>query len=106
MNNTKDISFLFYEMGVGFAFGYVVGYALKKSFKVLAFAFGMGFIFMILLENKGAISVSNIQLQSVIDIGIENFKSIFEILKTKIGEYQLAGELSAGAGFLVGIKVG
>ena len=106
MNNTKDIPFLFYEMGVGFTFGYMVGFALKKSFKVLSFAFGMGFIFMILLEHQGTISVSNIQLENVVNIGIENFKSIFGILKTKLEHYNLTGELSAGAGFFVGMKVG
>ena len=106
MNEKNEIPFPLLEMGTGFVLGLSVGYALKKSFKILLLLVGVGFIFMILLENQGAVSVSNVQLQSAIDLGIENFKSIFEILKVKLEQYQVAGEMSAVAGFLVGIKIG
>lgn len=104
MNNTQNIEIPYLEMGGGFLLGLSVGYALKKSFKALLLVFGLGFIFMILLENQGAISIDQVPLQDAINLGVEKFKSIFELLKHRFENYHAVGGMSALAGFIVGIK--
>ena len=105
MNNTNNVSIPYLEMGGGFLLGMSVGYALKKSFKALLLLFGLGFIFMILLESQGAISIDQMPLQDVINLGADKFKSAFELLQQRFEKYQVAGGMSALAGFMVGIKI-
>lgn len=106
MNNSVDkIEIPYLEMGVGFLFGLSVGYALKKVFKTVLLVSGLGFMFMILLNSQGAISIGDMQLHDFIENGMEQFKSIFELLKNKLEKYHVAGGVSALAGFAIGIKI-
>jgi len=104
-SSTKSIEIPFLEMGGGFLLGLSVGFALKKSFRALLLIVGLGFVFMILLEHQGSVSIDQVPLQEVMDIGGEKVKSVFELLQLKFEKYHIEGGVSALAGFIVGLKI-
>ena len=105
MSSTKSIEIPYLEIGGGFLLGLSIGFALKKSFRALLLVVGLGFIFMIVLENQGSVSIDQIPLQEVIDIGAQKAKSVFELLQSRFEKYHIAGGVSALAGFIVGLKI-
>ncbi len=94
------------EMGGAFVLGLSIGYAIKKSFKVLLLVLGLGLIFVFLLENQGAITINEAMLQSKIELGMDSFQAMLVYFKERLGEYTAMGSMSAVAGFLVGLKLG
>lgn len=100
----SDLPYL--ELSGGFLIGVSVGYALKKSFKILLFLLGGIIILLFVLENQHIIMIDKNGLESSVShwgIQVKNF-AIF--LKERVSQYHTGSKLSAGAGFLIGLKAG
>ena len=94
------------NMGGSFLLGLSIGYALKKSFKILLVIFGLGFTFVFVLEYYHIITLNQDILNSHLSIIIEHAKTYTVMLKDRLGEYKTEGILGAVAGFVMGIKIG
>jgi len=106
MNNKNEIVLPYLEMGGGFMLGLAVGYALKKSFKVLLFILGLGLIALFALESQDIVSINNQNLHTTTTVITDTFQSIVFHLKYRISQYSLMGNGSALLGFFTGIKIG
>ena len=102
----ENIGIPYLEMGSGFMLGLSVGYVLKKSFKLLLFLVGLLVIAMFVLENQHIIVINEDSLDQNIALGTEAFKHFVLFLKERISSLKIAGGISAGAGFVVGLKMG
>jgi len=102
----ENIGIPYLEMGSGFMLGLSVGYVLKKSFKLLLFLVGLLVIAMFVLENQHIIVINEDSLDQNIALGTEAFKHFVFFLKERISSLKIAGGISAGAGFVVGLKMG
>lgn len=105
MNNINDVSLPYLEMGSGFLLGLAMGYALKKSFKLLLIISGLGIMFVFLLESQNVVSMNDQQLQNTVDIAVNGIQIIFDYLKTRLERYSLASSGVALVGFMTGIKI-
>lgn len=94
------------NIGGSFLLGLSIGYALKKSFKILLVIFGLGFTFVFALEHYSIITLNQDILNSHLSTVIEHTKTYTVMLKDRLGEYNTEGILGAGAGFLAGLKIG
>ena len=103
-NVFSDISYL--EMGSGFLIGLSIGYVLKKSFKIMLFLLGLTVILLFVLENQHIITIDEKSLEQSVSHWSENFKYFMIFLQERVSKLHTTGTLSAGAGFLVGLKVG
>ena len=92
---SSQSAFPYLEMGGSFVLGLAMGYALKKSFKVLLLLLGLGLIFVFILENQGAVSINEENLQTMIGAGMHNFKAFALFLQHRLEAYGSVGTLSA-----------
>ena len=104
--NDKEMITPYLNMGGSFLLGLSIGFALKKSLKVLILIFGLGAIFIFLLEHQGIVTLNEDTLSTQISYVAEQMKNMIALLKARLGEYQTSGTMSAVAGFVVGLKVG
>jgi len=104
MNDENQTLIPYLELGSAFALGLAVGYALKKSFKLLLVLFGAGLLFVFYLEHQGAVNVNEENLQNIATIGVNGFQATLEFLQNRLDQYKGTGSMSAIAGFLVGLK--
>lgn len=105
MDQIQTLNIPYSEIGYGFLLGLSMGYAIKKSFRGLLLLIGFGFVFMILLESQGTISIDQAPLREVIDLGIEKLQHIWELLQKKfIIEHKIAG-ISLLTGFAAGSTI-
>lgn len=105
-DNTNQTGIPYMEMGSAFVVGLAVGYALKKSFKIILFLVGIGLIALFILENQHIITLNEEGLQSGIESGQQGFLWIFNMVKERLGNLSFVGGGSAIAGFVVGLKMG
>jgi len=94
------------EMGSGFLIGLSIGYVLKKSLKIMLFLLGLTVILLFVLENQHIITIDEKSLEQSVSQWSENFKHFVLFLKDRVARLHTTGTLSAGAGFLTGLKVG
>lgn len=106
MNNKNEMIIPYLELGSGFLLGLAVGYALKKSFKMLMIIFGLGVMFVFLLESQDVVSMNDQQLQNSVDIAVNGIQTIFDYLKSRLERYSLASSGGAFVGFMTGMKIG
>ncbi|MFK5976494.1 MAG: FUN14 domain-containing protein [Sulfurovum sp.] len=104
--NDKEMMMPYINMGGSFLLGLSIGFAIKKSLKIILFIFGFGAVFIFLLEHQGIVTLNEDILNSQIGYLAEQFKMMIAFLKDRLGEYKTAGTMSAVAGFLVGLKIG
>ena len=104
MNDKNEMTLPYIEMGSGFLLGLAIGYALKKSFKLLLIIFGLGAMFLFLLESQNVVSMNDQQLQNSVDIIVDGVQTVFSYLKARLERYSIAGSGSAVVGFFTGIK--
>ena len=99
-----DLPYL--EMSGGFMIGLAVGYALKKSLKILLFLLGGMVILLFVLENQHIIVIDKHGLESSISHWASEIKQFALFLKDRVSQYHTSSKLSAGTGFLIGLKAG
>jgi uncharacterized membrane protein (Fun14 family) len=109
--NSGNIPSIFSElpylnMGASFLVGLAVGFALKKSFKLMLLLLGVVLILMFFLEYEHIITINQDQLLSFVDSLRESFIHFAEFLKDRVAQIKLSGTLSAIAGFFIGLKMG
>ncbi len=104
----KDIfsNLPYLEMGSGFLIGLSIGYVLKKSFKIMLFLLGLTVILLFVLENQHIITIDEKSLEQSVSHWSESFKYFVIFLQERVTRLHTTGTLSAGAGFLLGLKVG
>jgi len=100
-----DAKIPYLEMGWGFALGLSVGYALKKSLKIMLLVVGLGFIFVFVLENNEVVKIDDTHLKELIESSIVSIDSWITFLQERIGKYE-SGQVSALVGFIFGLKLG
>jgi len=100
-----DAKIPYLEMGWSFVLGLSVGYALKKSFKIMLLIFGLGFIFVFVLENSEVVKIQDIQLQEIVESFIKSIQSWITMLYEKLDKYE-NGKVGALVGFVFGLKLG
>ena len=106
MNQNNEMIFPYLEMSSGFLLGMAVGYALKKSFKLLLLIFGLGLIFLFMLESQNIVSTNDQNLHTAIGTMSDNLQSILSYLKDRIKQSSPTSSGSTLVGFLAGIKFG
>ncbi len=94
------------HMGGAFLSGLAVGYALKKSFKILLLLTGFILIAVYLFESQHIIKIDDVALSQTVAKGGELFNHLAIFLKARLGNLELVEGGSAGAGFLLGLKMG
>ncbi len=100
----NDLPYL--EISGGFLIGLSVGYALKKSLKILLFLLGGIIILLFVLENQHIITIDKNGLESSVSQWGMQIKNFALFLKERIAQYHTGSKLSAGTGFLIGLKAG
>ena len=103
-NTLETLPYL--EMGTGFIIGLAVGYALKKSFKILLFLLGIGLVTVFVLESKGIVVLNEETLESSVAEGTNMFKQLLVLMKERVSNLKMDSGLSSVAGFAVGLMMG
>jgi len=88
-----------------FLIGMAVGYALKKSFKILIFLLGILLAVLFLLQSKGVIEIHTLRLDDTVQSLLRSIQSIFETLRDALSRHPSEG-VSTSAGFAYGLKKG
>ncbi|CAA6814659.1 MAG: Unknown protein [uncultured Sulfurovum sp.] len=92
------------EMGTGFIIGLAVGFFIKKSFKAVLFILGFALVVTFYMESQGIFTINQEILEQNIAKGSEYMEYLISALKERVTSFQSG--LGAGAGFLVGLKIG
>ncbi len=94
------------HMGGAFLSGLAVGYALKKSFKILLLITGFILITIYLFESQHILKIDDSALsQSIAHLG-EGFNHLAHFLKNRLALLKVTEGGSAIAGFFLGLKIG
>ncbi len=101
---SEVISPIVYQLGIGGIGGLIVGFAVKKIGKIIAFIVGLGLIALIYLSTQGIISINWGPLWSAIAGGLGLATSAFNWIVGVISLLPFAGSFVAG--FLIGFKIG
>lgn len=101
---TMDSPIPYLEMGTGFIIGLAVGFFIKKSFKIVLFILGFALVVTFYMESQGIFTINEEVLEQQIASGAAYFDYLVAALKERITSLQSG--ISAGAGFLVGLKIG
>ena len=105
MNDLLSGSGWISELGPAFIIGLAVGYFAKKVFRIGLFLFGAIVVVSFLLDQSGLFHVSTTTLESMASgVGDEAVKA-GGFLRGRLDGFSGKG-LSAGAGFLTGLKIG
>ena len=101
---TADAPLPYLEMGSSFLIGLAVGYFIKKSFKIVLFILGFSLIMIFFMESQGVLTVNEDVLEKSISTGSTYFEFLVSSIQDRITSFQTG--IGAGAGFLVGLKIG
>lgn len=101
---TADAPLPYLEMGSSFLIGLAVGYFIKKSFKIVLFILGFSLVLIFFMESKGVLTVNEQVLENSISAGSTYFEFLVSSIQDRITSFQTG--IGAGAGFLVGLKIG
>lgn len=101
---TMDSPIPYLEMGTGFIIGLAVGFFIKKSFKAVLFILGFALVVTFYMESQGIFTINEQVLQEQIAQGAEYFDYLVAAMKERVTS--LESGVGAGAGFLVGLKIG
>lgn len=93
-----------YQVGVGGAGGFIVGYAVKKISKLMAVLGGLIMIGLLYLATSGIISINFEALWNAVNNALGLAGSAFSWLISMIALLPFAGSFVAG--FLLGLKMG
>lgn len=102
--SSMDSPIPYLEMGTGFIIGLAVGFFIKKSFKIVLFILGFALVVTFYMESQGIFTINEQVLEQQIASGAEYFDYLVVALKERVTS--LESGVSAGAGFLVGLKIG
>jgi len=94
----KDYGF---DIGYGAFIGWVIGFTLKKFFKIFAFVLGVYLLTLFWLQHAGFITIHWDVFQQWYQHGTQNFKHMVESLKNSV-----PFSASFAVGFAVGFKMG
>lgn len=101
---SEIVSPLVYQLGIGGIGGFIVGYAIKKLSKLIAFLVGLFLIALVYLGVQGIISINYSALWEKLE-GIVG--SAGQALSWLIGIISILPFIgSFGVGFLLGFKIG
>ena len=92
------------QLGIGAVGGFIVGYALKKVTKIVAVIIGLFLVALIVLVNKGIISIDYEKLEKPIFDALGGAGTAAGWLAPIIAHLPFAG--SFGLGFFLGFKMG
>jgi uncharacterized membrane protein (Fun14 family) len=98
------VSPLVFQLGVGGAGGFVVGFALKKLSKLVLFFIGLFVLALIYLSTRGIVKVNYNALWTALARLLGLAGSAFSWLIGVISVLPFAGSFIAG--FLIGLKLG
>jgi uncharacterized membrane protein (Fun14 family) len=101
---TTDAPLPYLELGSSFLIGLAVGYFIKKSFKIVLFILGFSLILIFFMESQGVLTLNEQVLEKSISEGSTYFEFIVSSLQERITSFKTG--IGAGAGFLVGLKIG
>ncbi|CAA6806864.1 MAG: Unknown protein [uncultured Sulfurovum sp.] len=101
---TSESPLAYLEMGTGFIIGLAVGFFIKKSFKAVLFILGFALIVTFYMESQGIFTINQEVLEQNIAAGSEYMEYLVSALQERVTSFQSG--IGAGAGFLVGLKIG
>jgi uncharacterized membrane protein (Fun14 family) len=101
---TADSPIPYLELGSSFLIGLAVGYFIKKSFKIVLFILGFSLILIFFMESQDILTVNDQVLEKSISTGSTYFEFLVSSIQDRITSFQTG--IGAGAGFLVGLKIG
>lgn len=101
---SEVVSPLVFQLGVGGAGGFIVGFALKKLSKLVLFLIGLFVLALIYLSARGIIKVNYNALWTALASLLGLAGSAFSWLIGVISILPFAGSFIAG--FLIGLKLG
>jgi len=101
---TTDSPLAYLEMGTGFIIGLAVGFFIKKSFKAVLFILGFALVVTFYMESQGIFVINQEVLEQNIAAGSEYMDYLVAALQERITSFKSG--IGAGAGFLVGLKIG
>jgi len=101
---TTDTPLPYLEMGSSFLIGLAVGYFIKKSFKIVLFILGFSLILIFFMESQDILTVNDQVLEKSISAGSTYFEFLVSSIQDRITNFKTG--IGAGAGFLVGLKIG
>jgi uncharacterized membrane protein (Fun14 family) len=101
---TADSPLPYLELGSSFLIGLAVGYFIKKSFKIVLFILGFSLILIFFMESQGVLTLNEQVLEKSISEGSTYFEFIVSSIQERITSFKTG--IGAGAGFLVGLKIG
>tara|TARA_B110000305_G_C19376330_1_gene607197 strand:+ start:1172 stop:1474 length:303 start_codon:yes stop_codon:yes gene_type:complete len=94
------------EISTGLILGFCIGFALKKSIKILVFVFGAILILLFMLEFLGVSAINNDELLSSFQSSRNFFEYSFVVIKERIKQLETTGAIGAVAGGIAGFKFG
>ncbi|CAA6804673.1 MAG: Unknown protein [uncultured Sulfurovum sp.] len=103
-SSTAESPLPYLEMGTGFIIGLAVGFFIKKSFKAVLFILGFALIVSFYMESQGIFTINQEVLEQNIEAGSAYMEYLFDAIKERLTSFQSG--IGAGAGFLVGLKIG
>jgi len=95
---------LVFQLGAGGVAGFIVGYALKKLAKIVAFIAGLFFIALLYLAYTGIINVNYGKLMEAIDGLLRSVGGASSWITAVVAVLPFAATFAVGFG--VGLKVG
>lgn len=101
---TIDSPLPFLEMGTSFTIGLAVGFFIKKSFKAVLFILGFALVITFYMESQGIFTINQELLEQNIAAGSEYMDYLVSSIKDRVTSFESG--IGAGAGFLVGLKIG
>jgi len=101
---TSNAPLPYLEMGTSFTIGLAVGFFIKKSFKAVLFILGFALIISFYMESQGIFTINQEVLEQNIAAGSDYFNYLVSALQERITSFESG--IGAGAGFLVGLKIG
>lgn len=96
---------LFTDVGAPFVMGLAVGYFVKKMLKTTLFLAGMFLTLLFIGESLNWLELKERVLIETTSTLLEGLKAFLLFLYERLSRIALKG-LSAGAGFIVGLKLG
>lgn len=104
-NDFLTQEFLFGSVGAPFAIGLAVGYFAKKMLKTVLFLAGAIVVTLFVAEYLGITQINDAGLQNAASSATEAVKNSGGFLAERLSHITSKG-VSAGVGFVVGLKLG
>ena len=100
----KDITST--KFGASFISGFIVGYLLKKSIKLMLLVIIVGVVALFWLDNSRLEEIKNIDFTTSFDRVVELIKMFGNFIYEKLGGIDQSSGIGLVAGFLIGLKLG